>query len=77
MAPCSTALTSMSLRQLFSQPSDCSHRLVFHFDVPTISRLTLLLQSFWWPDIALLGIFFGSFTIFSYLILHFYVKEKR
>ncbi len=34
-------------------------------------------QSFWWPNIALLGIFFGTFTVASYLVLHFYVKEKR
>ncbi|EPT01714.1 hypothetical protein FOMPIDRAFT_1119813 [Fomitopsis schrenkii] len=49
-------------------------------DVPAaaiLSTFGLQSQSFWWPDIALLGIFFGSFTIFSYLILHFYVKEKR
>lgn len=35
------------------------------------------LQSFWWPNIALLGIFFGTFTVLSFLVLHFYVKEKR
>ena len=34
-------------------------------------------KAFWWPDIATLGIFFGVFTVASYLILHFYVKEKR
>ncbi len=39
--------------------------------------LVSLLQSFWWPNIALLGIFFGTFTVSSYLVLHFYVKEKR
>ena len=36
-----------------------------------------VIQSFWWPNIALLGIFFGTFTVSSYLVLHFYVKEKR
>ncbi|KAH9831656.1 uncharacterized protein C8Q71DRAFT_781859 [Rhodofomes roseus] len=49
-------------------------------DVPAaaiLSTFGLQSQSFWWPDIALLGIFFGSFTIISYLILHFYVREKR
>jgi hypothetical protein len=34
-------------------------------------------QAFWWPDISLLGIFFGSFTAVSHLLLHFYVKERR
>jgi hypothetical protein len=34
-------------------------------------------QAFWWPDISLLGIFFGTFTVLSYLVLHFYVKERR
>ncbi|KAF8829784.1 hypothetical protein HHX47_DHR2000225 [Lentinula edodes] len=34
-------------------------------------------KSFWWPNIALLGIFFGVFTVGSFLTLHFFVKEKR
>jgi hypothetical protein len=34
-------------------------------------------QAFWWPDTALLGIVFGVFTIASYLMLEFFVKEKR
>lgn len=34
-------------------------------------------QSFWWPNIALLGIFFGVFTTASYILLHFYVRERR
>ena len=34
-------------------------------------------QSFWWPNMGLLGIMFGTFTIFSYLLLHFYVREQR
>ncbi|KAK7682498.1 hypothetical protein QCA50_014298 [Cerrena zonata] len=49
-------------------------------DVPAATILSLFglrAGSFWWPNIALLGIFFGSFTVLSYLILHFYVKEKR
>lgn len=34
-------------------------------------------QSFWWPNISLLGFFFVSFTAASYMMLHFFVKEKR
>ncbi|KZT01551.1 uncharacterized protein LAESUDRAFT_752603 [Laetiporus sulphureus 93-53] len=49
-------------------------------DVPAaaiLSTFGLKAQSFWWPNISLLGIFFGVFTTASYLILHFYVREKR
>ncbi|CCM00070.1 uncharacterized protein FIBRA_02097 [Fibroporia radiculosa] len=49
-------------------------------DVPAaaiLSTFGLKAQSFWWPNISLLGIFFGVFTVASYLILHFYVREKR
>ena len=49
-------------------------------EVPAATVLSLFglrAQAFWWPDIAVLGIFFGVFTIVSYLVLHFYVKEKR
>ncbi|OSX57659.1 hypothetical protein POSPLADRAFT_1185639 [Postia placenta MAD-698-R-SB12] len=49
-------------------------------DVPAaaiLSTFGLKAQSFWWPNISLLGIFFGTFTVSSYLVLHFYVKEKR
>jgi len=49
-------------------------------DVPAatiLSMFGLKAQSFWWPNISLLAIFFGAFTVTSYLILHFYVKEKR
>ncbi|KAL4246441.1 ABC transporter domain-containing protein [Abortiporus biennis] len=49
-------------------------------DVPAatiLSTFGLNSQAFWWPDVSLLAIFFGSFTIISFLILHFYVKEKR
>ncbi|KAH9949925.1 hypothetical protein B0H21DRAFT_725268 [Amylocystis lapponica] len=49
-------------------------------DVPAatiLSMFGLRAQSFWWPNISLLGIFFTVFTISSYLILHFYVKERR
>ncbi|TFK93640.1 hypothetical protein K466DRAFT_537493 [Polyporus arcularius HHB13444] len=51
-----------------------------NIDVPAaaiLSTFGLRAGSFWWPNIALLGIFFGTFTISSYLVLHFYVKEKR
>ncbi|KAI8980227.1 hypothetical protein BD414DRAFT_494008 [Trametes punicea] len=51
-----------------------------NIDVPAaaiLSTFGLRAESFWWPNIALLGIFFGTFTIVSYLVLHFYVKEKR
>ncbi|ORY24112.1 hypothetical protein BCR39DRAFT_335530 [Naematelia encephala] len=34
-------------------------------------------QAFWWPDTALLGIVFGIFTVASYLVLQFLVKERR
>ncbi|PCH42135.1 hypothetical protein WOLCODRAFT_25157 [Wolfiporia cocos MD-104 SS10] len=49
-------------------------------DVPAaaiLSTFGLKAQSFWWPNVSLLGIFFGVFTIASYLTLHFYVREKR
>ncbi|OWZ65096.1 hypothetical protein AYX14_06302 [Cryptococcus neoformans] len=34
-------------------------------------------QAFWWPDTALMGIVFGTFTVLSYLVLQFWVKERR
>ncbi|WVQ83751.1 hypothetical protein IAT38_005895 [Cryptococcus sp. DSM 104549] len=34
-------------------------------------------QAFWWPDISLLAIVFGIFTVASYLVLEFWVKERR
>ncbi|GJE89867.1 ABC transporter G family member [Phanerochaete sordida] len=49
-------------------------------DVPAATILSLFglkVSAFWWPDIGLLGIFFGTTLVVSYLILHFYVKEKR
>ncbi|CDO70642.1 hypothetical protein BN946_scf184756.g8 [Trametes cinnabarina] len=51
-----------------------------NIDVPAaaiLSTFGLRAESFWWPNIALLGIFFGTFTVLSYLVLHFYVKETR
>ncbi|KAI0342609.1 hypothetical protein BDW22DRAFT_1357055 [Trametopsis cervina] len=49
-------------------------------DIPAATILSLFglrANSFWWPNIALLGIFIGTFIVSSYLVLHFYVKEKR
>ncbi|KAI0067224.1 hypothetical protein BV25DRAFT_1911888 [Artomyces pyxidatus] len=49
-------------------------------DVPAatiLSTFGLRAQSFWWPNISLLGIFFVSFTAISYMVLHFYVRERR
>ncbi|OCH83600.1 hypothetical protein OBBRIDRAFT_799688 [Obba rivulosa] len=49
-------------------------------DVPAakiLSTFGLWAQTFWWPNIVLLGIFFGVVTFASFLILHFYVKERR
>ncbi|KAJ7157630.1 hypothetical protein C8R43DRAFT_997189 [Mycena crocata] len=49
-------------------------------DVPAaviLSTFGLHAQSFWWPNTALLGIFFTVGTAASYLTLHFFVKEKR
>ncbi|KAF8150148.1 hypothetical protein B0H34DRAFT_176981 [Crassisporium funariophilum] len=49
-------------------------------DVPAatiLSTFGLRPQSFWWPNISLLGIFFLLFTSASYITLHFFVREKR
>ncbi|KAF9555143.1 hypothetical protein CPC08DRAFT_744300 [Agrocybe pediades] len=49
-------------------------------DVPAATILSvfgLRSQSFWWPNISLLAIFFVVFTIASYINLHFFVKERR
>ncbi|TYJ51778.1 hypothetical protein B9479_007627 [Cryptococcus floricola] len=43
----------------------------------TLSSFGFHAQAFWWPDAALLGIVFGTFTILSYLVLEFWVKERR
>lgn len=51
----------------------------------TLAELTLTVlssfgfhaQAFWWPDISLLAIVFGAFTLLSYLVLEIFVKEKR
>ncbi|KIK89135.1 hypothetical protein PAXRUDRAFT_831789 [Paxillus rubicundulus Ve08.2h10] len=49
-------------------------------DVPAATILSIFglrAQSFWWPNISLLAIFFVTFTMASYVTLHFFVKEKR
>ncbi|KAH7884256.1 hypothetical protein F5I97DRAFT_1888019 [Phlebopus sp. FC_14] len=43
----------------------------------SMSMLIPRIQSFWWPNISLLAIFFVTFTMASFLMLHFFVKEKR
>jgi hypothetical protein len=42
-----------------------------------VSTLICFLQSFWWPNISLLAIFFVTFTTASFFTLHFFVKEQR
>ncbi|KAF9223816.1 hypothetical protein BS17DRAFT_802314, partial [Gyrodon lividus] len=49
-------------------------------DVPAATILSIFglrAQSFWWPNISLLAIFFVIFTMASFMMLHFFVKEKR
>ncbi|KAF8501793.1 hypothetical protein F5888DRAFT_1608792, partial [Russula emetica] len=49
-------------------------------DVPAatiLSTFGLRAQSFWWPNISLLGIFFVTFTAASFVVLHFFVRERR
>lgn len=49
-------------------------------DVPAATILSIFglrAQSFWWPNISLLAIFFVTFTVASFMTLHFFVKEKR
>jgi ABC-type multidrug transport system permease subunit len=56
------------------------HKYGVELDVPAatiLSTFGLRAQSYWWPNIALLGIFFGVFTTASFLTLHLFVKEKR
>ncbi|KAJ3540715.1 hypothetical protein NM688_g6187 [Phlebia brevispora] len=70
------ALTVNELRYLTLKEK----RYGVEIEIPAATVLSLFglrAQAFWWPDIAVLGIFFGAFTVISYLILQFYVKEKR
>ncbi|KZV62382.1 hypothetical protein PENSPDRAFT_591484 [Peniophora sp. CONT] len=56
------------------------HKYGVDLDVPAatiLSTFGLRAQSFWWPNVAILGIFFGGFTVLSYIVLHFYVRERR
>lgn len=56
------------------------HKFGVDIDVPAATILSIFgfrAGSFWWPNIALLGIFFGTFTIASFVTLHVFVKEKR
>lgn len=49
-------------------------------DVPAatiLSTFGLRAQSFWWPNISLLVIFFVAFTAASFIVLHFFVRERR
>ncbi|KAF9507174.1 hypothetical protein BS47DRAFT_1373972 [Hydnum rufescens UP504] len=49
-------------------------------DVPAatiLSMFGLRAQAFWFPDIALLGILFVLTLAASYIVLHFFVREKR
>ncbi|KAH8117946.1 hypothetical protein DFH11DRAFT_867335 [Phellopilus nigrolimitatus] len=49
-------------------------------DLPAATILNvfgLRAQSFWWPNVGLLGIFFGSFTLLTWVLLHVYVREQR
>ncbi|KZP09735.1 hypothetical protein FIBSPDRAFT_911906 [Athelia psychrophila] len=56
------------------------HKYGVDLEVPAatiLSSFGLRASSFWWPNISLLGIFFVVFTTASYVILHFFVKERR
>lgn len=46
-------------------------------DEVVLSSFGFHAQAFWFPDTALLAIVFGVFTLSSYLVLEFLVKEKR
>ncbi|KAI6148278.1 hypothetical protein EDD17DRAFT_1889696 [Pisolithus thermaeus] len=48
-------------------------------DVPAATILSIFglrAQSFWWPNISLLAIFFVTLTTGSYFMLHFFVKKN-
>ncbi|PAV16171.1 abc transporter [Pyrrhoderma noxium] len=49
-------------------------------DVPAATILNIFglrAQSFWWPNVSLLGIFFGVFTVATWVLLHYHVREQR
>jgi len=65
---------------LLSCESDPCTQYGVELDVPAatiLSTFGLRAQSFWWPNISLLGIFFVTFTASSFVVLHFYVRERR
>jgi len=56
------------------------HSYGVEIEVPAATILSIFgfrAQSFWWPNVALLGIFFGGFTALTWVMLHFHVREKR
>lgn len=56
------------------------HKYGVDLDIPAAAILSTFgfkSLSFWFPNIALLGILFGSTLFASFLVLHFYVREKR
>lgn len=42
-----------------------------------LSTFGLRSQSFWWLDLALLGIFFVGFAASSFVVLYFFMCETR
>ncbi|KAG8681408.1 hypothetical protein FRC09_017508 [Ceratobasidium sp. 395] len=42
-----------------------------------LSTFGLRAQSFWWPNITILGIMFATFLVLSFLWLHYFVRENR
>ncbi|KAI5118132.1 hypothetical protein M0805_001731 [Coniferiporia weirii] len=70
------ALTVNELRYLQLKES----RYGVEIDLPAATILNvfgLRAQSFWWPNVGMLGIFFGTFTVLTWVLLHFYVREQR
>ncbi|PWN48384.1 hypothetical protein IE53DRAFT_200044 [Violaceomyces palustris] len=56
------------------------HKFGIDIQVPAasiISSFGFNSQAFWWPDIATLGILFGSFTLASLIWLILFVKERK
>lgn len=56
------------------------HKFGLDIEVPSatiLSSFGFKAQAFWWPDVAVLGIVFGTFIILSFLTLQVFVKERR
>jgi len=56
------------------------HKYGVELDIPAAAILSTFgfrAQSFWFPNIALLGILFGGTLFASFLVLHLWVREKR